>query len=105
MQATVASGEEGEFIAAESHADLAGRLLRHTRAATRQRLPQRRQRRRRVAADSYHGQPVIGGYIELQRDYRVNRKYREDILEEMRRSNLLEKHRDLLDAYLRKVIR
>ena len=105
MQAAVASGEEGEFIAAESHADLAGRLLRHTRAATRQRLPQRRQRRRRVTADRYHGQPIIGGYIELQRDYKVNRKYREDILEEMRRSNLLEKHRDLLDAYLRKVIR
>ena len=105
MQATVASGEQQEFVMAESHADLAGRLLRHTRTATRQRLPSRRQRRRRISGDRYHGRSVIGGYIELQRDYRVNRKYREDILEEIRRSNLLEKHRDLLDAYLRKVIR
>ena len=105
MQGTVDSGEAQEFIAAESHADLAGRLLRHTRAATRQRLPQRRPRRRRMAGDRYHGQPVIGGYIELQRDYRVNKRYREDILEEIRRSNLLERHRHLLDAYLRRVIR
>ncbi len=105
MQATVASGEAQEFVMAESHADLAGRLLRHTRSATRQRLPARRQRRRKISGDRYHGQPVIGGYIELQRDYRVNKRYREDILEEIRRSNLLEKHRNLLDAYLRRVIR
>ena len=105
MQGTVSNGEAQEFIAAETHADLAGRLLRHTRTATRQRLPARRQRRRRMAGDRYHGQPVIGGYIELQRDYRVNKRYREDILEEIRRSNLLEKHRHLLDAYLRQVIR
>ena len=103
MQATVDSGEAQEFVTAESYSDLAGRMLRHTRAATRQRLPSRRQRRRRVAGDRYHGQPVIGGYIELQRDYRVNKRYREDILEEIRRSNLLEKHRHLLDAYLRRV--
>lgn len=105
MQSTVDSGEAQEFVVAESHADLAGRLLRHTRAATRQRLPVRRPRRRKISGDRYHGQPVIGGYIELQRDYRVNERYREDILEAIRRSNLLEKHRNLLDAYLRRVIR
>ena len=105
MQSTVGSGEAQEFVVAESHADLAGRLLRHTRAATRQRLPVRRPRRRKISGDRYHGQPVIGGYIELQRDYRVNKRYREDILEAIRHSNLLEKHRNLLDAYLRRVIR
>ena len=105
MQGTVDSGEAQEFVMAESHADLAGRLLRHTRAATRQRLPVRRPRRRKISGDRYHGQPLIGGYIELQRDYRVNERYREDILEAIRRSNLLEKHRNLLDAYLRRVIR
>ncbi len=105
MQGTVTSGETQEFVMAESHADLAGRLLRHTRTATRQRLPMRRPRRRKISGDRYHGQPVIGGYIELQRDYRVNKRYREDILEAIRHSNLLEKHRHLLDAYLRRVIR
>ncbi len=105
MQGTVSNGEKQEFVAAESLSDLAGRLLRYTHAATQQRLPSRRQRRRRTAGDRYHGRPVIGGYIELQRDYRVNERYREDILEAIRRSDLLEKHRNLLDAYLRRAIR
>lgn len=105
MRAAVTRGDAQQFAAAESHADLAGRLLRHARSATRNRLPMRRQRRRAVSGDRYHGQPIIGGYIELRHDYRVNEKYREDILEEIRGSNLLEKHRNLLDAYLRRVIR
>ena len=105
MQETVTHGNAEEFTVAESHSDLASRLLRHTQQATRNRSRMQRGRRRRTAGDRYYGQPIVGGTIELRRDYKVNKKYREDILEEIRDSKLLEKHGDLLDSYLRRIIR
>ena len=105
MQETVSRGNAEEFAVAESNSDLASRLLRHTQQATRARSRMQRGRRRRTAGDRYYGQPIMGGTIELRRDYKVNKKYREDILEEIRDSKLLEKHGDLLDSYLRRIIR
>ena len=105
MQMVNTCGKKKDFTCAETQSDLAGRLLHQARSATRSQLAQRRGRRRQTGSEQYFGQPVISGRVELQRDYKVNRKYREDILEEIQDSKLLEKHRDLLDSYLRKIVR
>ena len=106
MQAVNKNAKRANFRLAETHADLASRLLRQTRNATSSKLDTPRQRRRRnVTGDDYFGRRVIGGKVNLQRDYKVNRKYREDILEDIQNSNLLENHPILLDSYLRKIVR
>ena len=44
--------------------------------------------------------------MEIQREYQVNRRYREDVLEEVRRARATEgRDKELLENYLRKVIR
>ena len=108
MAMAVEAGNNGSFMQAESASDLAGRLLRQAdNAASRaQRRTQRSGRRRRVASDQYHGSSVVGGDVEIQREYQVNRRYREDVLEEVRRARATEgRDKELLENYLRKVIR
>ncbi|MDE3270208.1 MAG: hypothetical protein OYH77_08005 [Pseudomonadota bacterium] len=105
MQEVKTCGDEQKFVCAESKSDLAGRLLHQTNNATRSRLLRHQRQARQVVGGNYFGQAITSGKIELQRDYKVNRRYREDILEQIQNSNLLEKHPDLLDSYLRKVLR
>ncbi|NRA68754.1 MAG: hypothetical protein HRU19_30000 [Pseudobacteriovorax sp.] len=108
MNATVDSGDEENFVRAESASDFAGRLLRQAESAASksQRKDQRRGRRRRVGSDAYYGSPVAGGDVEIKREYEVSRRYREEILEEVRgaaKENA--EDRQLLENYLRKVVR
>ena len=95
---------------AESSADLAGRLLRQADSAAQQSMQQNQQRgrRRRVASDQYFGTPVAGGDVEIRQDYQVNPRYREEIIEDVRRlknSQDNPKEDRLLEDYLRQVIR
>ena len=105
MQEVKTCGDKQKFICAESNSDLAGRLLHQTNNATRSRQPRPQRQARQIVGGNYFGQSITSGKIELQSDYKVNRRYREDILEQIQNSNLLEKHPDLLDSYLRKVLR
>ena len=108
MEMTVKAGNQDAFMQAESASDVAGRLLRQADSAAKksQRQQQRRGRRRRVASDQYHGSSVAGGDVEIRREYEVNRRYREDVLDEVRRARSSEgRDKELLENYLRKVIR
>jgi hypothetical protein len=107
MQVTLESGNSGKFSDAESGSDLAGRLLRQAESATKesQSRQKSRGRRRRVTGDNYYGQSVVGGDIEIKRDYEVDRRYREDILDEVKGAREEGENREILDSYLRKTVR
>lgn len=107
MEKTVESGNGGQFPVAESSSDRAGRLLRQTEQAARRAASssQSRGRRRRVNGDSYYGQSIVGGDVEIKREYQVDRKYREDILDEVARSRVDEADKILLDRYTREIVR
>ena len=110
MENTVNSGNKGVFPSAESSADMAGRLLRQAQSAARksQRRQMRRGRRRRVTGDNYFGSQVAGGDIEIKRGYQVDKRYREEILDNVRsqsRDSEDNASRDLLESYLRQILR
>lgn len=106
MEATVESGNKGEFADAESSSDSAARLLRLAdQSAKEQEQGGSRGRRRRVTGNNYYGQTVVGGDIEIKREYEVDKRYREDILDEVRHSRFKEDNRNLLDDYVRQIIR
>lgn len=110
MEQTVAAGNGQEFSQAESSSDLAGRMLRQAEsAASRSRdQQQRRGRRRQVTGDNYFGSQVTGGDVEIKHNYEVNRRYREEVLEDVRRTRQQQDSNSddqLLENYLRKVVR
>ena len=107
MEQTLANGNTGNFGAAESNSDMAGRLLRQAeQAAQRSRdSGQDRGRRRRVNGDNYYGQAITGGDVEIKREYEVDRRYREDILDEVSRSRADDDDKALLDRYTREIVR
>lgn len=107
MESTIESGNAGDFSQSESSSDLAGRLLRQAeRAASQsQQKRQNRGRRRRVTGDNYYGQSIVGDDIEIKRNYEVDRRYREDILEQIRDTNMDDEQRTLLENYLREIVR
>lgn len=107
MRETVDTGNKNEFNEAESFSDLAGRLLRQADSAAQKSQSKRQGRgnRRRIAGDNYFGQSVVGGDIEISREYEVDPRFRENILDSIRRSNLHEENKELLEDYLRKVVR
>ncbi len=110
MEATVAAGNAGQYPQAESSSDIAGRLLQQADNAARQSQQQNQQRgrRRRVSSDQYYGNQVTGGDVDLRRNYQVNRRYREDVLNDIRdvkRKESSDETDTLLEDYLRRVIR
>lgn len=110
MELTVNGGNQNQFADAESASDMAGRLLQQAESAARQsqRDNGKRGRRRRVTSDQYYGNQVAGGDVDLRRDYQVNRRYREDVLNdirELKKRESSEESDSLLEDYLRKVIR
>lgn len=104
MQKTVEKGNEKQFIQAETHSDLANRLLREASQESMKKQKQQRSRRRRLGR-KYHGRAIYNSDINLIREYQVNRKYREDILDEVQESDYTEKNKKILDNYLRRIIR
>jgi hypothetical protein len=107
MEDTGEFGDAGNFQLAESNSDLAGRLLRQAENAAQQSQEKRRSRgrRRRVTGDNYYGQSVVGGDVEIKREYQVDRRYREDILDEVQANSFGDEERQVLENYLRQVIR
>lgn len=110
MEATVSAGQEGQFGGAETSSDAAGRLLQQADNAAQQsqQESQQRGRRRRVSSDQYYGNQITGGDVDLKRNYQVNRRYREDVLNDIRdvkRQESSEEADTLLEDYLRRVLR
>lgn len=106
MSKVVESGEGEAFPEAESWSDLAGRLLRQAESATSERDRNRSQRRRRsVSGDRYYGQAVVGGDVEIRHEYEVDRRYREDILDDVRGAEIPDSERPLMESYMRRVVR
>lgn len=110
MGRTIESGEQGQFPQAESHSDFANRLLRQARSEANRanRRRQRLDRRRRVTGDNYYGSRIVGGDIEFKRTYQVNRKYREDVLEQIQKhKGEMEsaEQRKILEDYMFRVIK
>lgn len=109
MRSTKDAGIDSDFVTAESQSDFAGRLLRQANSAAQQSQKQSQQsrgRRKRVVGDNYYGKNVMGGDVEIKRDYQVDRRYREDILEDVSsRQNTSEEDETILNGYLREVVR
>jgi len=107
MKNTVESGNSNNFDQAESASDLAGRLLRQAQKAASQPNQKRQKRgsRRRVTGDNYYGQSVVGGDVEIKREYQVDKRYREDILNEVLNNPTDQEDKALLENYLRQVLR
>jgi hypothetical protein len=113
MKLALESGSAQKFPDAEQGSDLAVRLLRQADSAAQksQQQPQEGRRRRRVSGDGYYGQSIAGGDIEIRREYQVDQRYREDVLNDVRHtlSNGDEdssgEDRKLLENYLRSVVR
>ncbi len=107
MDSVLEKGNDDGFSQAESHSDFASRLLRQAESAAQQSQKQERSRgrRRRVSGDSYHGQNIMGGDVEIRYDYEVDRRYREDILDEIQDADQNPEDARLLDNYLRRVVR
>ena len=105
MKLTIESGEHKDYVKSESYSDLAGRLLRKAEKDSMKTQKRQSRRRRRVTGDRYYGQSVHGGDLEISRDYQVDKRYREDILEEIQNSQGSEENQRLLERYLRQIIR
>jgi len=112
MELAVKEGSKGNFSNAESGSDLAARLLHEADSAAKK--SQKRgseRRRRRVTGDGYYGQSIVGGDVEIRTEYKVDKRYRENILKEVRGvlgrqgGELDPEDRRLLDSYLREVVR
>ena len=108
MGSTITRGNDKNYTQAETSADLAGRLLRQTQKDARQAArsqTSRRGRRRRVSGNNYYGQAIHGGDIDIERNYKVDSRYRREILEEVYEPSENPDNRLLLDGYLRQIVR
>ena len=87
MEIVLQASEEGDFTKAETASDMAGRLLRKADSAARKDQKKKRQRGRRKRSESnkYYGNQIVGGDVAIQREYNVDRRYREDIIEEVQK--------------------
>jgi hypothetical protein len=105
MENTNTAGDGSQWADAERSADMAGRLLRDADQAANKSQKQRdRGRRRKTSGDDYHG-TAIGGQVEIKSQYQVNPRYREDILKDVEDEMTSGENKNLLDGWLRQVVR
>lgn len=106
MDHTTLLANKGDYVNAESAADLAGRLLRDAeQSAARSQQKRDRGRRKRTSGDDYHGNAVVGGDVEIKSEYNVDPRYREEILKDIQSTGDDAADRTLLDNYLRQILR
>lgn len=110
MDGTQIAANEENFVEAESYSDFANRLLRQAsaEASKSSRRKSRLERRRRVMGDNYFGSRVVGGDIEFKRTYQVNKKYREEVLDQIFKQKDLvesEEQKKLLEDYMFRIIK
>lgn len=84
---------------------MAGRLLRDAdQAAGKSQKQTNRGRRRKTGGDDYHGTSV-GGQVEIKSEYRVDPRYREEILRDVEGEMTSGENKNILDGWLRQVVR
>lgn len=105
MKLTAESGETSDFIKAESLSDLAGRLLHQTAKMTEQEEQQKGKRERRSSGNNYYGQTIVGGDVETEHEYHVDPHYREEVLDEVLKSEYEGDNKAILNNFLKRVIR
>lgn len=104
MSLTLQNGENGEFSQSESFADLASRLLHQATKMTEEEQ-QKKRRSRRGGSDKYYGQTIVGGDVDIEHEYRVDPRYREEVLDEVIKSDYEGDNRTILNNFLKRIIR
>jgi hypothetical protein len=108
MKGTESKAEGQEFAQAESHSDLAARLLRNAESIAKQQARRKQgpgKRRRRRGGENYYGSNVIGGDVKVRYEYEVDSKYRGQVLDALRGTADSDEDRAILDSFLRKILR
>ncbi len=112
MNKVIEQLDSKDYLQAESASDMAARLLRDAQTAAEREQKQARQQRsrRRVSSSNYHGKSIIGQDIQIIHRYSVDRRYRENILEDIQNelqnsSELDTDSKDYLKKYLKQVVR
>jgi hypothetical protein len=104
MKLAVQNGENSEFSQAESFADLASRLLHQASKMTEEDRQKSRSAYRNKSGQ-YYGQSIVGGDVEIDHEYRVDPRYREDVLDEVLKSEYQGDNRTILNNFLKRIIR
>jgi len=98
-----------KFVLAETSSDQASRLLRQAESQARKERrnasQHNKRRRRRLNGDHYYGRALFGGDIDIKHDYKVDKRYREDILNDVLLFHQEGDDESLLKSYLRRMIR
>jgi hypothetical protein len=107
MESTQIAGDNGDYPGSETHSDQASRLLRdaeHRVQATQDKLKKQGSQRQRTRGG---GPLTSGGTVILERQHRVDKRYRDDILEDIQSAEppADEEKQGLLHRYLKKIIR
>lgn len=109
MESVLISAKDSAWASAETASDRTARLLRSAQQDLNKALRRaqgQRSRRKRVVGSGYHGTKIDGGTIDLKRDHRVGKRYRQDILEAHEQQVVPNQtEQELLDRYRRIVIR
>jgi len=103
----VEQGNNTKFYNAEALADTAGRLLRQSIKASQSQSTRGRRRRprHRRGGDKYWGKNIYMGNLDLKKDYTVDKKYRQEIIDDIGEISEDDEHKSLLKNYLRRIIR
>lgn len=104
MKYTLENGEASQFEQAETFANLASRLL-HQASKMTEEEQQSQRRSYRSNGDKYYGQPIVGGEVEIEHEYRVDPHYREEVLDEVMKSDYQGENQNILDNFVKRIIR
>ncbi|MEI8026615.1 MAG: hypothetical protein WCI18_09725 [Pseudomonadota bacterium] len=107
MGETMNSGSAKNFAAAESMSDMAARLLNQSQKSLQEKQQEQGReprKRRQISGDNSFGTQVSGN-VDLKRDYTVDKKYREEILDSINETPAAKDDLPLINNYLRKTVR
>jgi hypothetical protein len=107
MGETMNSGSAQNYAAAESMSDMAARLLNQSQKSLEEKQQEQGtspRKRRQVTGDNSFGTQVSGN-VDLKRDYAVDKKYREEILDSINETPTAKDDLPLINNYLRKTVR
>lgn len=103
MEHTIQHGEAHQFTEAESFSHFANRLLREAKNASQEGT--KSTKKKQAQGGAYHGQPIHGGDMDLRHTYRVEEQFREALLRELQEQEYTPQEQQLIEPYLRKMIR
>jgi len=86
MKNTEQKGQSSKFGEAESHSDMAARLLRNAESIAKKQSQRKGngKRRRRRSGENYYGSSVVGSDVKVRYEYEVDDQYRGKVLDALR---------------------